>query len=76
MIGLENDVAAAPPVAAARPAFGPEGFPQKGHAAFAAVAGARMDFHFINKHGIRRFAPRNSVNKKGEAVGLALRDFP
>jgi hypothetical protein len=76
MIGLEYDVAAAPSVAAAGAAFGPEGFPQKGHAAFAAVPGAPMDFDFIDKHGIRKFASREMVNKKGEAVDLALRALP
>jgi hypothetical protein len=71
MIGLEYDIAAAPSVAAARAAFGPEDFPQKGHAAFAAVSGARMDFHFIDKHGIRKFASWEMADKKGEAVDLA-----
>jgi hypothetical protein len=76
MIGLEYDIAATPSVAAARAAFGPEGFPQKGHAAFAAVSGASMDFDFINKHGISKLASCETVHKKGEAVDLALRALP
>jgi hypothetical protein len=35
-----------------------------------------MDFHFIDKHGIRKFASRGTINKKGEAVDLALRALP
>jgi hypothetical protein len=31
-----------------------------------------MDFDFIDKHGIRKFASCETVNKKGEAVDLAL----
>ena len=50
VVGLKNDIAAAPAVAAAGAAFGPEGFPQKGDAAFAAVSGPPIDFDFINKH--------------------------
>jgi hypothetical protein len=71
VVGLKYDIATAPAVAAARSAFGAEGFPQKSHAAFAAVPGPTMDFHFINKHGIRKFALRRTVNKKGEAFDLA-----
>ena len=53
MVGLEDDIAAAPAVAAARPALGHERFAMERHTPFAAVARSREDFDFINKHRCR-----------------------
>ena len=47
---FDDDIAAAPAVAAARPAFRAKGLAQKRNASFAAVTGARVDFDLINKH--------------------------
>ena len=60
MVSLQNDVAAAPPVASAGPAFGAVGFPMEGHASTSAFAGAGEHFDFVDKH-----------EKKGEAKDLA-----
>jgi hypothetical protein len=49
VVGLKNDAAAAPAVAAAGAALGPVGFAQEGDATFSAVAGAGIDFYFIDK---------------------------
>jgi len=52
MVGLKNDAATAPAIAAAGAALGAKRFAQEGDAAFAAVAGAGIDFYFINKHSV------------------------
>jgi hypothetical protein len=49
-VGLEDDAAAEAAVAAAGAAFGGEGFAAEGDAAFAAVAGAGVNFYFIDEH--------------------------
>ena len=49
VVGLKNDAAAAPAIAAAGAAFGTKRFAQKRDASFAAVAGAGIDFYFIDK---------------------------
>ena len=51
MVGLEDDAAAAPAVAAARAALGTILLALEGDAAFAAVARPRVDFDFVNEHG-------------------------
>ena len=51
VVGFEDDVAAAPAVAAAGPALGPILLALEGDAPFAAVAGPRVDFDFVNEHG-------------------------
>jgi hypothetical protein len=50
VIGLEDDIAAAPAIAAARAALGAIRFTQKRHAPFAAMAGAGEDLDFVNEH--------------------------
>ena len=50
MIGLQNHAAAATAIAAAGAAFGDVSFAMERDAAFATVAGARVDFDFVNKH--------------------------
>jgi hypothetical protein len=50
--GLENYIAAAAAIAAAGAALGHEGFPAKGDTPAAAIAGARVDFYLIDKHGV------------------------
>ena len=51
MVGFKDHVAAAPAVAAAWPALGTILLALKGDAAFAAVAGPRVDLDFVNEHG-------------------------
>jgi hypothetical protein len=48
--GLENDVAAAPAIAAAGAALGPIRFALKGDCTFAAVSRSRVNFDLIDKH--------------------------
>ena len=50
VVGFEDDVAAAPAVAAAGPALGTILLALEGDAAFAAVAGPRVDLDFVNEH--------------------------
>src|ERR1039458_8934498 len=50
-VPLKNHAAAAPAVAAAGAALGDVSLAMKGHAAFAAVPRARVNFYFVNKHG-------------------------
>jgi hypothetical protein len=54
VVGLKDDAAAAPAIAAAGAALGTVGFAQEGDASLAAVAGAGIDFYFIDKQKIRR----------------------
>src|SRR5436190_23988696 len=49
-IPLENDVPAAPAIAAAGPALGSISLALEGHGALPAVPGARIHFYFINEH--------------------------
>ena len=60
VVGFQDYVPAASPIAAAGAALGDKGFPMKSHAAFAAVTGSGKDLYFVNKH-----------NKKGEVIDLA-----
>ena len=66
MVGLEDDAAAAPAIAAAGAALGTENFAQESDAPFAAMAGPRIDFYFINEHRILPVG-NDFLNKKGEA---------
>jgi hypothetical protein len=50
VIGFQNDVAAPAAIAAAGAAFGAILLARERHAAFAAVAGAGVDFDFVNEH--------------------------
>ncbi len=50
VVGLQNHAAAAAAVAAARSALGHERFAVKGDGSLAAVAGAGVDFNFVNEH--------------------------
>jgi hypothetical protein len=52
VVGLQNDIASAPAIAAGRAAFGPERFTEKCNTAFSAVAGARKNFDFVDEHAI------------------------
>ena len=52
VVGLENDAAAAPAVAAARPALGHERLAMERDAAFAAVPRMRVIFYLVNEHEI------------------------
>jgi hypothetical protein len=49
VVGLENDAAAAPAIAAAGTSLGAIGLAQEGDASLAAVAGPGIDFYFIDK---------------------------
>ena len=50
VIGLKDHLATPSAVAPAGTAFGDESLPMKGHAAFAAMTGARIDFDLVDKH--------------------------
>ena len=50
VVGLQNHVAAATAVAAVGAALGTILLALESHAAFAAVARARVDFDFVNEH--------------------------
>ena len=50
VVGLQNDAAAAPAVAAAGAALGDIGLAMERDTAFAAVARPRVNFDFVNEH--------------------------
>ena len=50
VVGLQNHAAAAPAVAAARPALGDVGLAMECDAAFAAVPRACVNFNFVYEH--------------------------
>ena len=50
VIGLEDDIAAATAVATTGATLGAIGFAEKGHATFAAMAGARENLYLVNEH--------------------------
>src|SRR5687767_786705 len=50
VVGLEDDIASAPAIAAAGPALGHERLAMKGNAAFAPIAGFRENIDLVNKH--------------------------
>ena len=52
VIGLKNHVSPTPAVAAAGAALGTIGLAMKGHTAFAAVTGARVNFYLIDEHNL------------------------
>jgi hypothetical protein len=65
VVGLEDDAAAAPAVAAARPALGHEGLAMERDAAFAAVSRLRVNFYFVNEHDLEdRIYRINRIGKK------------
>jgi hypothetical protein len=50
--GLKDHIAATPAIAAAWATLGHEGLPAKSDAAPASTAGARVDFHLVDEHGV------------------------
>ena len=52
VVGLQNDAATAPAIAAARPAFGHKRLAMERDAAFAAVPRLRVNFDFVNEHTV------------------------
>ena len=52
VVGLQDDAAAAPAVAAARPALGDVSLAMERDAAFAAVPRLRVNFYFVDEHEI------------------------
>ena len=50
VVGLQNDVAPAPAIAAGGPAFGAERFTEESDTALATVTGARKNFDFVDEH--------------------------
>ncbi len=50
IIGLQDDAAASAAIAAAGASLGTVGLTLEGNAAFAAMAGACINFNLINKH--------------------------
>src|SRR5207249_7377475 len=50
VVGLQNDVAPAPAIAAGRAAFGAEGFTEESDTALPTVTGARKNFDFVDEH--------------------------
>ncbi len=74
VVGFEDDIAAAPAVAAAGAALGAILLALERHAAFAAVAGSRVNFDFVNEHGnVRNYEVLET--KKGEAASLAVKSI-
>ena len=75
VVGFEDDVAAAPAIAAAGAAFGPELLPLESDATFAAVTGAGIDLDLVDEHvywrvsGMQAFAR----TRNGRGPGLAVR---
>jgi hypothetical protein len=72
VVGLKDDAAAAPAVAAARPALGHEGFAMKRDAAFAAVPRFRVNFYFVNEHVPAFFQPQRSAKYTKESFSRSL----
>jgi hypothetical protein len=70
VVGLQDDAAAAPAVAAARPALGDVSLAMERDATFAAVPRLRVNFYFVNEHEI--FLIKKVANGTATSSGVKL----
>src|SRR5262249_17383064 len=70
VVGLENDVASAPAVAAAGAALGSVLLALERDAAFSAVPRPRVNFYFVNEHTNKKGEARASPWKSSSALNL------